>query len=122
MGENGAGKSTLMKVLTGIYQKDSGSIVYKGQETEFHNTREAQDAGVVIVHQELNMVGDLTVAQNIFIGREPKKGFTIDDKKMIEDSKKLFQDLNIEINPKEKMKNLTVGKQQMCEIAKSNLS
>ena len=60
MGENGAGKSTLMKVLTGIYQKDSGSIVYKGQETEFHNTREAQDAGVVIVHQELNMVGDLT--------------------------------------------------------------
>ena len=119
MGENGAGKSTLMKVLTGIYQKDSGSIVYKGQETEFHNTREAQDAGVVIVHQELNMVGDLTVAQNIFIGREPKKGFRIDDKKMIEDSKKLFQDLNIEINPKEKMKNLTVGKQQMCEIAKA---
>lgn len=66
MGENGAGKSTLMKVLTGIYQKDSGSITYKGKETEFHNTREAQDAGVVIVHQELNMVGDLTVAQNIF--------------------------------------------------------
>ena len=119
MGENGAGKSTLMKVLTGIYQKDSGSIVYKGKETEFHNTREAQDAGVVIVHQELNMVGDLTVAQNIFIGREPKKGFRIDDKKMIEDSKKLFQDLNIDINPKEKMHNLTVGKQQMCEIAKA---
>ena len=119
IGHSGSGKSTLMKVLTGIYQKDSGSIVYKGQETEFHNTREAQDAGVVIVHQELNMVGDLTVAQNIFIGREPKKGFRIDDKKMIEDSKKLFQDLNIEINPKEKMKNLTVGKQQMCEIAKA---
>ena len=119
MGENGAGKSTLMKVLTGIYQKDSGSITYKGQETEFHNTKEAQDAGVVIVHQELNMVGDLTVAQNIFIGREPKKGFTIDDKKMVEDSKKLFKELNIEINPKEKMNNLTVGKQQMCEIAKA---
>ena len=65
------------------------------------------------------MVGDLTVAQNIFIGREPKKGFSIDDKKMIEDSKKLFQELNIEINPKEKMNNLTVGKQQMCEIAKA---
>ena len=119
MGENGAGKSTLMKVLTGIYQKDSGSIKYKGQEIEFHNTREAQDAGVVIVHQELNMVGDLTVAQNIFIGREPRKGFRIDDKKMIEDSKKLFKDLNIEINPREKMKNLTVGRQQMCEIAKA---
>ena len=119
MGENGAGKSTLMKVLTGIYQKDSGSITYKGQEIAFHNTREAQDAGVVIVHQELNMVGDLTVAQNIFIGREPKKGFRVDDKKMIEDSRKLFKDLNIEIDPREKMSNLTVGKQQMCEIAKA---
>ena len=119
MGENGAGKSTLMKVLTGIYQKDSGSITYKGQEVAFHNTREAQDAGIVIVHQELNMVGDLTVAQNIFIGREPKKGIRVDDKKMIEDSKKLFQDLNIEIDPREKMSNLTVGKQQMCEIAKA---
>ena len=119
MGENGAGKSTLMKVLTGIYQKDSGTITYKGKETEFHNTREAQDAGVVIVHQELNMIGDLTVAQNIFIGREPKKGIRVDDKKMIEDSMKLFQDLNIEIDPREKMSNLTVGKQQMCEIAKA---
>ena len=118
-GENGAGKYTLMKVLTGIYQKDSGTITYKGKETEFHNTREAQDAGVVIVHQELNMIGDLTVAQNIFIGREPKKGIRVDDKKMIEDSKKLFQDLNIEIDPRGKMSNLTVGKQQMCEIAKA---
>ena len=119
MGENGAGKSTLMKVLTGIYKKDSGTITYEGKETEFHSTREAQDAGVVIVHQELNMVGDLTVAQNIFIGREPKKGFKIDDKKMIEESKKLFEELHIDINPKEKMSNLTVGKQQMCEIAKA---
>ena len=119
MGENGAGKSTLMKVLTGIYQKDSGTITYKGQEVAFHNTREAQDNGIVIVHQELNMVGDLTVAQNIFIGREPKKGIRVDDKKMIEDSKKLFKDLNIEIDPREKMSNLTVGKQQMCEIAKA---
>ena len=119
MGENGAGKSTLMKVLTGIYTKDSGSIIYEGKETEFHNTREAQEAGVVIVHQELNMVGDLTVAQNIFIGREPKKGIRIDDKKMIEDSKALFQRLKIEIDPTEKMSDLTVGKQQMCEIAKA---
>ena len=119
MGENGAGKSTLMKVLTGIYQKDSGSITYKGQEVAFHNTREAQDNGVVIVHQELNMVGDLTVAQNIFIGREPKKGIRVDDKKMIEDSRKLFKELNIDIDPREKMSNLTVGKQQMCEIAKA---
>ena len=119
MGENGAGKSTLMKVLTGIYKKDSGSIVYEGKEIEFHNTREAQDAGVVIVHQELNMLGHLTVAQNIFIGREFKKGISIDDKKMNEEAKKLFERLHIDIDPTETMSDLTVGKQQMCEIAKA---
>ena len=79
MGENGAGKSTLMKVLTGIYTKDSGTITYEGKEVSFHNTREAQDAGIVIVHQELNMVGHLTVAQNIYIGREFKKGSKLHD-------------------------------------------
>ena len=119
MGENGAGKSTLMKVLTGIYKKDSGTITYEGKEVEFTNAREAQDAGVIIVHQELNMLGDLTVAQNIFIGREFKKGLSIDDKKMNEEAKKLFDRMNIDIDPKEKMANLTVGKQQMCEIAKA---
>ena len=119
MGENGAGKSTLMKVLTGIYTKDSGTITYEGREVEFHNTHDAQAAGIVIVHQELNMVGDLTVAQNIFIGREFKKGFMIDDRKMIQESKKLFDELHINIDPKAKMSDLTVGKQQMCEIAKA---
>ena len=119
MGENGAGKSTLMKVLTGIYTKDSGTITYEGKETEFHNTREAQDAGVVIVHQELNMLGHLTVAQNIFIGREFKKGIKIDDKKMNEEARKLFDRLNIDIDPTQTMSELTVGKQQMCEIAKA---
>ena len=119
MGENGAGKSTLMKVLTGIYTKDSGTITYEGREVQFNNTREAQDAGIVIVHQELNMVGDLTVAQNIFIGREFMKGFAIDDKKMINESRKLFDELHIDINPRDKMSDLTVGKQQMCEIAKA---
>ena len=119
MGENGAGKSTLMKVLTGIYKKDSGTITYEGKEVEFHNTREAQDAGVVIVHQELNMLGHLTVAQNIFIGREFKKGIRIDDKKMNEEAKKLFDRMHIDIDPTETMSNLTVGKQQMCEIAKA---
>ncbi len=119
MGENGAGKSTLMKVLTGIYTKDEGTITYEGKEVEFHNTREAQDAGVVIVHQELNMMGHLTVAQNIFVGREPKKGIMIDDKKMNEDARALFERLHIDIDPTETMSNLTVGKQQMCEIAKA---
>ncbi|WMJ89995.1 sugar ABC transporter ATP-binding protein [Anaerocolumna sp. MB42-C2] len=119
MGENGAGKSTLMKVLTGIYKKDSGSITYEGRELEFNNPKEAQDAGVVIVHQELNMMGHLTVAQNIFIGREFMKGKLIDDAKMNEEAGKLFDKLNINIDPNEKMNRLTVGKQQMCEIAKA---
>ena len=119
MGENGAGKSTLMKVLTGIYSKDSGTITYEGREIEFTNPREAQDAGIVIVHQELNMMGHLTVAQNIFIGREPMKGALIDDAKMNEEAKRLFEMLSIDIDPTEKMSRLTVGKQQMCEIAKA---
>ncbi|MCQ2549296.1 MAG: sugar ABC transporter ATP-binding protein [Lachnospiraceae bacterium] len=119
MGENGAGKSTLMKVLTGIYKKDEGTITYEGKEIEFENPRAAQAAGVVIVHQELNMLSHLTVAQNIFIGREIMNGQIINDEKMNEESVKLFQKLGIEIDPKEKMGNLTVGKQQMCEIAKA---
>jgi ribose transport system ATP-binding protein len=119
MGENGAGKSTLMKVLTGIYKKDAGSITYEGREVEFSSPKEAQDAGIVIVHQELNMMGHLSVAQNIFIGREFMKGRLIDDARMNEEAKKLFEKLNINIDPTEKMNTLTVGKQQMCEIAKA---
>ena len=119
MGENGAGKSTLMKVLTGIYTKDSGTITYEGKEVEFASPRAAQEAGIVIVHQELNMMNHLTVAQNIFIGREMMNGKLINDAKMNEEAAKLFRQLNIDINPKEKMGNLTVGKQQMCEIAKA---
>ena len=119
MGENGAGKSTLMKVLTGIYKKDEGSIVYEGKEVEFTNPKDAQEAGIVLVHQELNMMNHLTVAQNIFIGREAMSGKLINDKKMNEEAEKLFDKLNIKIDPTEKMGNLTVGKQQMCEIAKA---
>jgi len=119
MGENGAGKSTLMKVLTGIYFKDGGRILYEGKEVCFSSPRDAQTAGIVIVHQELNMMGHLTVAQNIFIGRECKKGLLIDDARMNEEARKLFQQLKIDIDPRETMSRLTVGKQQMCEIAKA---
>lgn len=119
MGENGAGKSTLMKVLTGIYSKDSGTIVFDGKTVEFTTPKEAQDAGIAIVHQELNMMSHLTVAQNIFIGREVSKGCFIDDAYMNREAGKIFKRLNIEIDPTEIMGNLTVGRQQMCEIAKA---
>ncbi len=119
MGENGAGKSTLMKILTGIYSKDGGQIIYYGKEVEFKSIAESEKAGIAIVHQELNMMNDLTVAQNLFIGKEYKKGFLIDDNRMISESKKLFKLLNIDIDPSEKIGNLTVGKQQMVEIAKA---
>lgn len=119
LGENGAGKSTLMKILTGIHTKDSGSIVYEGKEVEFISPKDAQQAGISIVHQELNLINHLTVAQNIFIGREMMNGKMIHDKKMNEEASKLFRLLNIDIDPSEMMGDLTIGKQQMCEIAKA---
>lgn len=119
MGENGAGKSTLMKILTGIYSKDSGTIIYNGKEVEFKGPSESEAAGISIVHQELNMMNDLTVAQNLFIGHEEMNGFLINDKLMNEKAERLFKVLNVELNPAEKIGNLTVGKQQMVEIAKA---
>ena len=119
LGENGAGKSTLMKVLSGVCKRDAGTVRVDGEEADFSGTKDAKAAGVNIVHQELNMLGHLTVAQNIFIGREFKKGISIDDKKMNEEAKKLFERMHIDIDPGETMSNLTVGKQQMCEIAKA---
>ncbi|EGG92255.1 hypothetical protein HMPREF0491_01591 [Lachnospiraceae oral taxon 107 str. F0167] len=119
MGENGAGKSTLMKILTGIYSKDEGTVTFEGKEVEYKSVSESEEAGIAIVHQELNMMNDLTVAQNLFIGKERKKGFLIDDAKMVEDAKELFERLNVDINPNVKIGNLTVGKQQMVEIAKA---
>lgn len=119
MGENGAGKSTLMKILTGIYQKDEGSIVYNGKEVAYKGPSESEAAGIAIVHQELNMMNDLTVAQNLFIGHEMMKGAFIDDQAMNQKASEFFQLLNIDINPAVRIGSLTVGKQQMVEIAKA---
>lgn len=119
MGENGAGKSTMMKILTGIYSKDDGAVTLDGTETDFKVPKDAQDAGIAMVHQELSMMNHLTVAQNIFIGREPRKGLIIDDAQMNRDAADLFDRLNISIDPKATMGDLTVGRQQMCEIAKA---
>ncbi len=120
MGENGAGKSTLMKILTGIYTRDAGEIVLFGESVDFHDISASQKAGVSIIHQELNMMNHLTVAQNIFIGRESMKGgFYIDDKKMEEEAQELLDRIGVKIDPSAKLGSLTVGKQQMVEIAKA---
>ncbi len=120
VGENGAGKSTLMKILTGIHQKNGGTIEFMGNPLHLKSPKEAQDMGIIIVHQELNMMNHLSVAENIFIGREEKKlGFWLDDKTINKKTEELFQKLGISINPTETIGNLTVGKQQMVEIAKA---
>ncbi|MEG1647110.1 MAG: ATP-binding cassette domain-containing protein, partial [Clostridia bacterium] len=120
MGENGAGKSTLMKVLCGIYERDSGTVNLFGKDVHFHNIAESQQAGLSIIHQELNMMNHLTVAQNIFIGREPMKNkMFIDDKQMEADAKVLFDKIGVKIDPSVMLGSLTVGKQQMVEIAKA---
>jgi ribose transport system ATP-binding protein len=121
VGENGAGKSTLMKVLAGIYAKDEGRILYKGQEAVIPNPRAAQHLGISMIHQELNLMPHLTVAQNIFIGREPRRQFRfmLDESEVNEKTQHLLDMLHLKLNPRTKVSDLTVAKQQMVEIAKS---
>jgi ribose transport system ATP-binding protein len=121
VGENGAGKSTLMKVLAGVYKKDAGRIIYKGQEVEIHNPRAAQLLGISMIHQELNLMPHLTVAQNIFIGREPRSRIRtfLDEKEINQKAEELFSLMHLRFDPKAKVADLTVAKQQMVEIAKA---
>ncbi len=119
MGENGAGKSTLMKCLFGIYKRDTGIIIFDGKEIEFKSSKEALDNGVSMVHQELNQVLQRNVMDNIWLGRYPKKGFFIDEAKMYRDTKQIFEELDIDIDPKTKVASLSVSQMQMVEIAKA---
>jgi len=119
MGENGAGKSTLMKCLFGIYAKDAGEIKVSGEPVSYQNPKEALEHGVSMVHQELNQVRQTRVADNIWLGRFPKKGLVVDEKYMIEETQKIFDELGIKVDPRVKVASLSVSQAQMIEIAKA---
>ncbi|AUY09692.1 galactose/methyl galactoside ABC transporter ATP-binding protein MglA [Aeromonas sp. ASNIH2] len=119
MGENGAGKSTLLKCLFGIYEKDQGKIFFKGQEINFTSSKEALENGVSMVHQELNLVLQRTVMDNMWLGRYPTKGLFVDHGKMYQDTKHIFEELDIDIDPRVKVGTLSVSQMQMIEIAKA---
>jgi len=121
MGENGAGKSTLMKVLAGIYQRDDGNIYLDGRPVEIHGPHGARALGIGIIHQELNLMNHLSAAQNIFIGRERKgrTGLFLDENAMNKAAAEMLASLKVDVDPKTKIGDLTVAKQQMVEIAKA---
>ncbi|HDX8340739.1 galactose/methyl galactoside ABC transporter ATP-binding protein MglA [Aeromonas dhakensis] len=119
MGENGAGKSTLLKCLFGIYEKDEGKIFFKGQEINFTSSKEALENGVSMVHQELNLVLQRSVMDNMWLGRYPTKGLFVDHGKMYQDTKHIFDELDIDIDPRVKVGTLSVSQMQMIEIAKA---
>jgi len=121
LGENGAGKSTLMKVLTGVYSCDSGKILFKGQEVSINQPKDAQQLGISIIHQEFSLFPHLSVAENIFIGREPRNkilNFVIMENELKKKTKEILQSIHLDIDPDTVVKDLSVAQQQMVEIAR----
>lgn len=119
LGENGAGKSTLMKILSGVYTRDEGSMEIYGKEYGNLTPKQAQEAGVAIIHQELNMCRHLTVTENMFLGREIRGKLSLNNGKMEAEAKRILDDLKIDIDPRQTVGELPVSKQQMVEIAKA---
>lgn len=119
MGENGAGKSTLMKILNGIYRPDKGIIRLKGETVKIINSHNAIQKGLAMIHQELTPVPHMTIAENIFLGKERRKGFFADDKKMLHETKTLLSSLDFDFNPSVRMAELSVAHMQIVEIAKA---
>ena len=120
MGENGAGKSTLMKCLFGIYSKDSGQIFLEGKEVNFKNSKEALNNGVAMVHQELNQALKRSVMDNLWLGRYPMiGGVMVNERKMLQDTKAIFEELEIDVDPHRIMSTMPVSQRQMVEIAKA---
>ena len=118
-GENGAGKSTLMKIVSGVYQPTSGTIIYKGEQVQYASPLQSEAAGIAIIHQELNLVPHLSVAENIYLAREPRRGFLVDRKKLRMDAKRCLDRLGVDLNPDQLVRGLSVAQCQMVEIAKA---
>lgn len=120
VGENGAGKSTLMKIISGVYEKDSGKLFFEGREVDLQQAKDAQKLGISIIHQEFNLLADRTVGQNIFLGREPMKNcFSVDEDMINKKSSELLDNLGVDIDPQSKISYLGVAHQQMVEVAKA---
>lgn len=119
MGENGAGKSTLMKCLYGIYHRDNGQVLYDGEEINFSTPKESLDHGIAMIHQELQPIPDMTVAENIFLGDYPKKGLLVDHHRMNEETQKYLDMIQLNVSPKTRLGDLTISQQQSVEIAKA---
>ena len=119
IGENGAGKSTTMKILAGYLEASEGRILLDGQPVQFASSEEAEDAGIVMIHQEFNLAEQLTVEQNVFLGREKRKGLFLDHRAMQAETRALLDRLQCKVAPKARVSDISVPDKQMVEIAKA---
>ena len=119
LGENGAGKSTLIKVLGGIYQKDAGEILIGGKSVEITDVNSAREQGISIIHQELMMLPQMTVAENIFLGKEPVQAGLVKKGEMIRESEKMLREFDLHVDPAERLGRLPIAQQQIIEIVRA---